>query len=268
MHLKRKIAAATLLAMGMAWSGASYACSAEPFVGSICIMASPKAMTGYRIANGDVLAIASNQALFSIIGNTFGGDGRNTFAVPDLRGRTVIGAGVYAGADGGGYQFGKPYGEISAALSVAQLPSHTHSLATEPMILSGDMDPTAVSFTTTYSSAPSLDLQLMAAASTPGNPPPDLTNLPSATTTLGSPTSAVKIYSGNAPSIALNKNSIKVTFAPGQMKTEMTGKLVAKNVLVKGTTGDTGNSAKVSKLPPSLALTYQIAVIGQYPTFE
>lgn len=267
MHLKRKNAAATLLAMGMAWSGASYACSAEPLVGSICIMASPKAMTGYRIANGDMLAIAGNQALFSIIGNTFGGDGRNTFAVPDLRGRTVIGAGAYAGVNGG-YEFGKPYGELSAALSLAQLPSHTHSLSTEPMILSGDVDPTAVSFTTTYSSAPSLDLQLMAAASTPGNPPPDLTNLPSATTTLGSPTSAVKIYSANAPSIALNKNSIKVTFAPGQMKTEMTGKLVAKNVLVKGTIGTAGNSAQVSKLPPSLALTYQIAVIGLYPTFE
>lgn len=268
MHLKRKIAAATLLAMGTAWSGASYACSSEPLVGSICIMASPKTMTGYRIANGDLMAIAPNPALFSIIGNTFGGDGRNTFALPDLRGRTVIGAGAYAGAENGGYVYGQSYGQLSAALSPAQIPLHAHTFTSESMNLTGDVDTSAVGFTTTYSSAPSLDLQLMAAAPTTGTPPPDLTNLPSTSTTLGSPTSAVKIYSSNAPSIKLHKDSIKFAFAPGQMKTVMAGKLVMKNVVVTGTIGATGGSAPVSKLPPSLALTYQIAVMGLYPPFE
>ncbi|UMR31407.1 tail fiber protein [Massilia sp. MB5] len=269
MHLKRKIVAATLLTMGMAWSGASYACSSEPFVGSICIMASPKPITGYRFANGDLLAIAANPALFSIIGSTFGGDGRTTFGLPDLRGRTVIGAGLFADAGSSlNYDYGKAYGLSAAALRLEQLPPHSHGFTSLPMTLSGDVDTNAASFTTTYSSAPSLDLQLMAAAPTAGTPPPDLTNVPSTSTTLGSTTSAVKIYSSNAPSIKLHKDSIKFAFAPGQMKTEMTGKLAMKNVVVTGEISKTGGSALVSKLPPSLALTYQIAVIGLYPPFE
>lgn len=92
---------------------------AEPFLSEIRIMSFVFAPKGWALCNGQLLPINQNQALFSLLGTTFGGDGRVNFALPDLRGRTPIHV-------GSGHTLGEKGGEQAHTLSIAELPTHTH----------------------------------------------------------------------------------------------------------------------------------------------
>jgi microcystin-dependent protein len=92
---------------------------AEPFLSEIRIMSFIFAPKGWALCNGQLLPINQNQALFSLLGTTFGGDGRVNFALPDLRGRTPIHV-------GSGHTLGERGGEQAHTLSIAELPTHTH----------------------------------------------------------------------------------------------------------------------------------------------
>src|SRR5689334_17249774 len=94
---------------------------AEPFLSEIRIMSFVFAPKGWALANGQLLPINQNQALFSLLGTTFGGDGRVNFALPDLRGRTPIHV-------GSGHTLGEKAGEQAHTLSVSEIPTHTHVL--------------------------------------------------------------------------------------------------------------------------------------------
>jgi microcystin-dependent protein len=92
---------------------------AEPFLSEVRIMSFVFAPKGWALCNGQLLPINQNQALFSLLGTTFGGDGRVNFALPDLRGRTPIHV-------GSGHTLGERGGEPAHTLSIAELPTHTH----------------------------------------------------------------------------------------------------------------------------------------------
>lgn len=92
---------------------------AEPFLSEIRIMSFVFAPKGWALCNGQLLPINQNQALFSLLGTTFGGDGRVNFALPDLRGRTPIHV-------GGSHTLGERGGEQAHTLSISELPQHTH----------------------------------------------------------------------------------------------------------------------------------------------
>ena len=92
---------------------------AEPFLSEIRIMSFVFAPKGWALCNGQLLPINQNQGLFSLLGTTFGGDGRVNFALPDLRGRTPIHV-------GGGHTLGERGGEQAHTLSIAEIPQHTH----------------------------------------------------------------------------------------------------------------------------------------------
>lgn len=94
---------------------------AEPFLSEIRIMSFVFAPRGWALCNGQLLPINQNQALFSLLGTTFGGDGRVNFALPDLRGRTPIHV-------GSGHTLGERGGEPAHTLSISELPTHTHVL--------------------------------------------------------------------------------------------------------------------------------------------
>jgi microcystin-dependent protein len=94
---------------------------AEPFLGEVRIMSFGYAPRGWALCNGQLMPINQNQALFSLLGTTFGGDGRVNFALPDLRGRTPIHV-------GGGYTLGARGGEQSHTLGIAEVPQHVHTL--------------------------------------------------------------------------------------------------------------------------------------------
>jgi microcystin-dependent protein len=92
---------------------------AEPFLSEVRIMSFVYPPKGWALCNGQLLPINQNQALFSLLGTTFGGDGRVNFALPDLRGRTPIHV-------GSGHTLGERGGEQAHTLSIAELPTHAH----------------------------------------------------------------------------------------------------------------------------------------------
>jgi microcystin-dependent protein len=92
-----------------------------PFIGTIQLFAFDYAPQGWATCDGQTLPISTNQALFALLGTQFGGDGRSTFKLPDLRGRTPTGfsSGVVIGVLGG---------EDTHTLAVSELPQHIHTL--------------------------------------------------------------------------------------------------------------------------------------------
>jgi microcystin-dependent protein len=93
---------------------------AEPFLSEIRLMSFIFPPKGWALSDGQLLPISQNQALFSLLGTTFGGDGRVNFALPDLRGRVPIHV-------GSGHTLGERGGEQAHTLSIAELPTHTHA---------------------------------------------------------------------------------------------------------------------------------------------
>lgn len=92
---------------------------AEPFLSEIRLMSFGFAPRGWATCDGQLLPINQNQGLFSLLGTTFGGDGRVNFALPDLRGRTPI-------HTGSGHTLGERGGEQAHTLNIAEIPTHTH----------------------------------------------------------------------------------------------------------------------------------------------
>ncbi len=98
----------------------------EPFLGQIRAVAFDFAPRGWAQCNGQLLPIAQNQALFALLGTQYGGNGVQTFALPDLRGRTIVGAGLGVGIPE--ILQGERAGTETTSLTVNNLPSHSHSI--------------------------------------------------------------------------------------------------------------------------------------------
>lgn len=96
----------------------------DPFLGEIRAFPYSFAPTGWLPCNGQILPIAPNKALFSLLGTQYGGDGQTTFGLPDLRGRALVAAGT--GPDGIAYQQAKAGGAETVVLTAATVPAHTH----------------------------------------------------------------------------------------------------------------------------------------------
>ena len=94
---------------------------AEPFLAEVRIMSFGFPPKGWATCDGQLLPINQNQALFSLLGTTFGGDGRVNFGLPDLRGRTPMHM-------GSGHTLGEHGGEQSHTLSIPEIPTHTHNV--------------------------------------------------------------------------------------------------------------------------------------------
>src|SRR5437763_3123243 len=93
---------------------------AEPFLSEIRIFSFNFAPKGWALCNGQLLPINQNQALFSLLGTTYGGNGQTTFGLPNLQGRVPI-------HTGHGHTLGERAGEYSHTLSINELPAHSHT---------------------------------------------------------------------------------------------------------------------------------------------
>lgn len=96
----------------------------EPYIGEITMFGGNFAPRGWALCNGQLLSIAQNTALFSILGTTYGGDGVTTFGLPNLQGRVAIHSG-----NSNDWQLGQAAGSSTVTLTVANLPAHGHTLA-------------------------------------------------------------------------------------------------------------------------------------------
>jgi microcystin-dependent protein len=100
----------------------------EPFIGQISLFGFNFAPRGWAHCNGQILQISQNTALFSLLGTTYGGDGRTTFGLPDLRGRVPIHPGQGTGLSN--YAWGQRGGAENIPLNVQQMPAHNHVATT------------------------------------------------------------------------------------------------------------------------------------------
>ena len=96
----------------------------EPFLGQIMLVGFNFAPVGWAFCNGQLLSIAQNAALFSLLGTAFGGDGVSNFALPDLRGRAAVGFGNGVGLTP--YTLGEITGTETVTLTASQMPAHSH----------------------------------------------------------------------------------------------------------------------------------------------
>ena len=97
----------------------------EPFLAEIRIVGFNFAPRGWAFCDGQILPINQNQSLYSLLGTTYGGDGRTSFALPELRGRTPIHVGS---SNGNSHSLGQKSGQQTHTLSAAEMPAHTHPL--------------------------------------------------------------------------------------------------------------------------------------------
>ncbi|AQR74745.1 phage tail protein [Sphingomonas sp. LM7] len=139
---------------------------AEPFLSELRLFSFVFAPKGWALCNGQLLPINQNQALFSLLGTTFGGDGRVNFALPDLRGRVPMHV-------GNSHALGERGGEQAHTLSITEMPTHTHVLqgtssAANANIPAANMYLAATAPNDFYTGAAALTAMAPAAVSTVG----------------------------------------------------------------------------------------------------
>jgi microcystin-dependent protein len=142
---------------------------AQPYVGEIRIFAGNFAPAGWQFCEGQLLPISENETLFNLIGTTYGGDGQETFALPDLRGRLPV-------HFGNGFTLAETGGVEEITLTVSQIPAHSHALlaSASPGNASSPNNNLLAQSTTiaAYSStAPTTPMSTAAMSSTGGNQP-------------------------------------------------------------------------------------------------
>lgn len=108
----------------------------EPFLGQIQAFGFNFAPRGWALCDGQLLPISQYSAVFSLLGTTFGGDGRTTFGLPDLRGRSMVHVGNGPGLDS--ITWGERGGNYQTALTQANMPSHNHNVAVAVNTSTGD----------------------------------------------------------------------------------------------------------------------------------
>lgn len=166
MKLSKMISAAlTVGGISLASTAPAHAQAGTQYIGQVSAFAGNFCPRGWMGANGTLLAISQNTALFSLYGTYYGGDGRTTFALPDLRGRRPVNLGNGPGI--GIYELGHRSGTTYFTLTASNLPSHNHIGALRASQISGDTaNPKDNSLATTpgttiyHTGAPNVDMDV------------------------------------------------------------------------------------------------------------
>jgi microcystin-dependent protein len=279
--LNTRLSAVVLLSgLGMAaFSPATYACTSEPVIASMCVMAIsptrfPSFNNTYTLAMGQTMAISQNAALFSLLGTTYGGNGQTTFMLPDLRGKVIVGY----NPNSPGWTPGATGGSATIRLTVAQLPPHNMQITAVPVTLSGVTAVTTLAGLTATAnlsgvtvSGPATGLTIKASSSSNG------ANTPSGNYLGKSNGAAGNIYTNTTtPDVTLNTGSIggNISLTVGDGVTapvSISGNastVVTGSGQANGVTSTVGSGADVPVMPPYLVMPYYIATNGIYPSSD
>jgi len=207
----------------------------EPIMGQIIMFAGSYAPRGWAFCHGQLLSIAQNQALFSILNNTYGGDGRTSFALPDLRGRVPISAGN--GTDLSTYQLGQSGGAESVALKISQMPQHNHS----------------ATFTSKKSEPITANATIKAKNGKGDEESAGGNYLATGATGSGRDSLSVNNGYSTTSDTTMNSQAVEIEITGGGNNGDVT-------------VGDTGDSKPAPVMQPYLAMHYIIALEGVYPS--
>lgn len=265
-----------------AWSPVSQACSSDPYLASVCVMAIsptryPSFSNTYMLAMGQTMQVNQNAALFSLLGTTYGGNGQTTFNLPDLRGRVIVGYNPVNLPNVPAMANAAAGGSTTIKLTVAQLPASGVQMTNVPVTLGGVTATTSLAGLTATANlgglvlnGPASGLTVKVAQSANGLATPSGNYLGK------SNGGAANIYTSSAPDATLNTGTIggtlsftvnQNTTAPvtlaGSPTTTLTGQAT-----ISGTTGPLGSGGDVPIMQPYLVMPYYIAVQGMYPASE
>ena len=221
----------------------------DPFLGEMSYVAFDFAPRGWAFCDGQVLSVSANSALFSLLGTTYGGDGRITFGLPDMRGRVPIHAGRGPGLSA--YRFGSKGGLEWTELAVANLPAHNHlaSASSESKsTISGGGGTGTVKGTLKGSSS----------FATTDDPSGNTLAKPYWGPALAKTT--VKAYNSEAPSVSMHEGSVTLDLSSISLGdvTTTTDTTVA--------VGLTGRGSPFNNLQPFTVVRCIIAVTGIFPS--
>jgi len=234
-------AATVVVSTGLsALSTPAAACDSDPYLGAICFTAATYCPQNYAMAAGQTLTISSNEALFSVLGTTYGGDGTTNFALPDLRGRAAISAGTGTGLSPA--VRGQTLGAEQVTLTPATMPAHTHTATFTGQTSAVTIQP---------------KLQVVSTSPTQATSPVASAATPYLAGAAGSGLSAKKIWTASAGTSPVNVGGLGIALSP--LPAASGGPAVTNEL--------TGNPTPtpVATLPPQLGLTPCIAVNGTYP---
>jgi len=212
----------------------------DPFIGEIKMFAGNYAPSGYALCLGQQLMAQQNQALYAIIGNTYGGSANTTFNLPNMQGRVPVGTGNLADSTGKlTVNTGSTGGALTSQLTVANLPPHTH----------------AATFTSSGQSAVNVSVSVGTSSSAP------ITN-PTPNSTVYLTAAQAQTESGDLVVLSgLYANAI--TSPPAKLGgVQVTGNAAAGAVTV----GATGSGTAFPNLQPYLGVSFIIALQGIWPT--
>ncbi len=211
----------------------------EPFLGEIKAVGWSFAARGYALCNGQILSIAQNTALFSLLGTTYGGNGQTTFNLPNLQGRVPMHQGQSPGTSL--YQIGQTAGAEATTLGINQMPMHSHVAQTTVTPTT-----TPITATTTINAI---------------HRPPARQSAPTG-----------GVLTGGLD--AVNNNTVDI-FAPPGTGSPVTLDASAATTAISGgtvtasaatTVGNAGNSQPFALLQPYLVVNYIIALQGIFPS--
>ena len=229
----------------------------EAFIGSITLVGFNFAMRNYVLCGGQIMAISENQALYSLMGTTYGGDGRTSFGIPDLKGRVPIGTGTPPG----GYPsvIGGMYGQVFTQLTINHMPAHTHP-ATFTGSGGGASDPVKV--------AVDVNVGVTIPVSTQDGQSETASEgsyLATAVPPEGGKVKPELIYRSARDGIGANPVSLGGVATTSSATATVTG---GGGGITDGTVvnGATGGSQPIHLMQPSLGLNYEMCLQGVFPS--
>lgn len=225
----------SIIALCASFSGTTLA-GPEPFVGEISYVAFNFAPQGWFQCDGQTLPINQYQALFALIGNTYGGNGTTTFALPDMRGRVPVHQGQHPG--GSIYTLGQTAGNENTTLTVNQLPAHTH-VATANSVSNSSVAPGATATSTLKAVNSDADQKTAS-----GNALANAKGLNSA-------------YSSAAPNVSMNTASVETT---------LNGLGITTTTNTTVNVAPAGNSQPLPLMQPYTVVNCIIAWNGVFPS--
>lgn len=228
------------------------ACSDYPYIGAVCTVGFNYCPRGYTEAKGQILSINQYQALFSLYGTTYGGDGITTFGIPDFRGRSPVGIGQNPHT-GTTVMLGQKRGTETVTLTVDQMPSHTHEAifeaTTDPVTVNIPGSTGDLAITTTFSASTA-----NGASTSPSTANNTLSKV------AGPPSSPYG--PGGGTNVPLAGVTTSVTGTPAiPARTAQIDTVTGGKVSV----GDTGGGLPQPNIPPQAAIKFCVAITGAYP---
>jgi microcystin-dependent protein len=244
----------------------------DPIIGQIILFGGNFAPRGWAMCNGQLMSIAQNSALFSLLGTMYGGDGQNTFALPDLRGRAPIGMGQGPGLSN--IQQGEKAGTPTVTLLQTQMPAHQHLVDTKG--LQASLNTTASGTLTGTGAFPAISVTVIGDVAIPVNTvggirvinqtdPSKGVLAPTAAATYASAPTPNMVYSGSAVPVTNGKANIPATNVPVSGSVSVP---IQASAPITGNAGTTvaGGSQPHDNMSPYLGMNYCIALEGIYPS--